>query len=216
MKMASGDGNGAQTQRSPDFRFNPNRAAEAIDFLARARPGLTQYFVGKLLYMADKAHLLDWGRPITFDRYVAMEHGPVPSAVRNMLQSAARLNAGGWTAPWGDERSWGKALGSRVRVDTQITHRGDLLRCYSIANSEDYEHLSGSDLEALTVAVQTWKHANFGLLREETHKDDAWAIAWAARPEGSRVYPIDLAHWAPEQERDDVRRYLEEIAPVAV
>jgi hypothetical protein len=75
------------------FRFRPEKAAEAVDLIARAQPGLTQYFVGKILYLADKAHFLDWGRPVTFDRYVAMKNGPVPSAIRNMLAAAAGMDA---------------------------------------------------------------------------------------------------------------------------
>lgn len=33
----------------------------------------------KLLYLADRRALLTWGRPITFDWYVSMPHGPVLS-----------------------------------------------------------------------------------------------------------------------------------------
>ena len=33
----------------------------------------------KLLYLADREALIRWGRPITFDSYVSMPHGPVLS-----------------------------------------------------------------------------------------------------------------------------------------
>lgn len=33
----------------------------------------------KLLYLAERRALLSWGRPITFDSYVSMPHGPVLS-----------------------------------------------------------------------------------------------------------------------------------------
>ena len=67
------------------FNFDWQKTVDAIEFLAQQKPGMTQYYIGKLLFFADREHIMDYGRPITGDRYVAMEHGPVPSAVRNLL-----------------------------------------------------------------------------------------------------------------------------------
>jgi uncharacterized phage-associated protein len=39
----------------------------------------------KLLYLADRKALLELGRPITFDRYVSMKHGPVLSQVYDLM-----------------------------------------------------------------------------------------------------------------------------------
>ncbi|MEQ1715723.1 MAG: Panacea domain-containing protein, partial [Hyphomicrobium sp.] len=69
------------------FRINWAKVVEAIDFVATLKPGVTQYYIGKILFFADREHLLDYGRPITGDRYVAMEHGPVPSAIRDILKA---------------------------------------------------------------------------------------------------------------------------------
>jgi len=38
----------------------------------------------KLLYLADRAALLRWGRPVTTDRYVSMDKGPVVSQILNL------------------------------------------------------------------------------------------------------------------------------------
>jgi uncharacterized phage-associated protein len=43
----------------------------------------------KLLYLADRAALLRWGRPITFDSYVSMPHGPVLSFTLDKINDAA-------------------------------------------------------------------------------------------------------------------------------
>lgn len=40
----------------------------------------------KLLYLADRESLLRWGRPITTDRYVAMDHGPVVSQIYELIR----------------------------------------------------------------------------------------------------------------------------------
>ena len=39
----------------------------------------------KLMYLADRKALLTYGRPITYDRYVSMDHGPVLSQTYNLM-----------------------------------------------------------------------------------------------------------------------------------
>ncbi|MGH7665300.1 MAG: Panacea domain-containing protein [Gemmatimonadaceae bacterium] len=39
----------------------------------------------KLLYLADRKALLEHGHPITYDRYVSMDHGPVLSQTYNLM-----------------------------------------------------------------------------------------------------------------------------------
>lgn len=39
----------------------------------------------KLLYLADRRALLEWGIPITTDRYVSMDHGPVVSGIYSLI-----------------------------------------------------------------------------------------------------------------------------------
>ena len=41
----------------------------------------------KLLYLADRKALVEHSRPITYDQYVAMDHGPVLSQTYNLLVS---------------------------------------------------------------------------------------------------------------------------------
>ena len=39
----------------------------------------------KLLYLADRKALITWGRPITTDRYISMDKGPVLSRIRDLI-----------------------------------------------------------------------------------------------------------------------------------
>lgn len=39
----------------------------------------------KLLYLADRAALVKWGRPITFDSYFSLPHGPILSFTLNKI-----------------------------------------------------------------------------------------------------------------------------------
>lgn len=40
----------------------------------------------KLLYLLDREALLRWGRPVTTDRYVSMDNGPVVSRIYSLIR----------------------------------------------------------------------------------------------------------------------------------
>src|SRR5574340_1046315 len=68
--------------------FDREKALETILFVAKNLATPTLHSVSKVLYLADKRHLQDYGRLICGDRYIAMEYGPVPSAIYNMMKVA--------------------------------------------------------------------------------------------------------------------------------
>jgi len=62
------------------FRFDREKLLHALAYMAdKDVPDLTKLKAAKLLFFADKYHLLHYGRPVIGDCYVCMEHGPVPS-----------------------------------------------------------------------------------------------------------------------------------------
>ncbi|MEK7221817.1 MAG: Panacea domain-containing protein, partial [Nitrospirota bacterium] len=67
------------TTKRKFFRFDPDKAIQAILFVARSITGATFHQISKIIYFADKDHLQKYGRLICGDSYVAMKHGPVPS-----------------------------------------------------------------------------------------------------------------------------------------
>jgi len=79
----------AQIRRLPRWPFplDSDKAVEAALFVVHRVTDPTLHSVSKVLYHADKAHLARYGRPISGDRYVAMKHGPVPSATYDMFKT---------------------------------------------------------------------------------------------------------------------------------
>ncbi|MDQ3624138.1 MAG: Panacea domain-containing protein [Verrucomicrobiota bacterium] len=70
---------------SARIRFNERKATQAAAHLLRLRGGPMSYLkLIKLLYLADREALLRWGRPISTDRYVSMDRGPVLSRVLDL------------------------------------------------------------------------------------------------------------------------------------
>jgi uncharacterized phage-associated protein len=71
-----------------NFRFNLPRTVQAIAVLIREESdtGRVDYLrLLKLLYLADRRSIELYNRPITGDRIVAMDHGPVLSNVLNLI-----------------------------------------------------------------------------------------------------------------------------------
>jgi uncharacterized phage-associated protein len=60
-----------------------------VFFASKGLNDLTNLKMAKLVYFADKRHLLKYGRTITGDRYFGMEHGPVPSRIYDGLRFGA-------------------------------------------------------------------------------------------------------------------------------
>lgn len=84
------------------LHFRQERTTQAAAHLLRRRGGRMSYMkLMKLLYLADRTALLTLGRPITYDRYVAMDHGPVLSQTYNLMVAEAAPNE-----PIGYWRQW--------------------------------------------------------------------------------------------------------------
>ena len=65
---------------SAQLRFNERKATQVAAQFLRLRGGRMSYMkLVKLMYLADREALLRWGRPISTDRYVSRDKGPVLS-----------------------------------------------------------------------------------------------------------------------------------------
>jgi len=71
-----------------EFTFSKIKALNGIVLLASKWKDLTTYHLAKIAYYADKEHLFEYGRPIFGDRYIAMQHGPVPSGIYDIIKIA--------------------------------------------------------------------------------------------------------------------------------
>ena len=67
--------------------YREDRASQAAARLIEAAGGRISYLkLLKLLYLADRRGLAEFGRPITFDHYVSMPHGPVLSRTCDLIR----------------------------------------------------------------------------------------------------------------------------------
>jgi uncharacterized phage-associated protein len=76
------------------LRFNERRATEAAARFLKLRGNRMSYLkLIKLLYFLDREALLRWGRPVTTDRYVSMDNGPVVSRIYGLIREESAPGA---------------------------------------------------------------------------------------------------------------------------
>jgi len=156
-----------------NLTFAHRKATQALNFLACRHGGkLNKLKALKLIYFADRYHLRRYGRPITNDRYLAMEYGPVASSCKDLAEMSEFLG----------------------REESQYAER------FLAPNGHDYlsvgevdtTEFSKTDLEALEYAWREYGTKDGFRLAEETHRFPEWKRheARLASPCESRV-PMD-------------------------
>lgn len=176
------------------FQISWEKAIEALVWLANEKPGISIYYVAKVLFYADKEHLIEYGRPIIGDTYIAMQHGPVPSGVKNLV----------------DRDSWlDPDLLERVS-DATVVERGSH-PSITAKRPPNLDVLSETDLACLRNSLRTYGDMPFGRLRELTHEERAWI---AAPDNGSMDYALMVDDDCPD--RDELIEEIRESAAYGV
>jgi len=149
---------------SVQFEFDYEKTvAAALYIVSKNLPELTMAKLFKLLYLADKDHLVRYGRPITGDSYVAMKDGPVPSNLYDLFKEMR-----------GKPHSPAALLlAKNIRDEESIFQYPSLIAHGTI----DPTQLSISDIAALDRILFQFGQLTFLHLRSLTHETPAWENA---------------------------------------
>jgi uncharacterized phage-associated protein len=160
-----------------DFRFNPQKFVQALVFFSKSgMTDLTKMKIHKLLFFADKLHLIRYGRPIIGDHYFALDHGPLLSRVDDDLDTAEDLAIGVNEAAVRDH--FGGYLTLRSNGGWPVI---------AALGPEKYGVFSKSDLKVLKDIVDKFGNMSASQLRKLSHEDPAYVLANRNRPEGGRA-----------------------------
>lgn len=158
------------------FRFNKEKAVAAIAFIAgrliERCDTATFHQIFKILYFAEQRHLVKYGRPVLGDFYVAMQYGPVPSNVYDMLKNIK------------DSDSWRHFEGIEAFFDVQgfaVTPK----------QSPDMDELAESDIECLEEALAENQGCTFEQLTRKSH-----GLAWQRAGQNAPMSFLDIAEEA--------------------
>lgn len=139
----------------------------------------------KILYFADQRHLSLYGRSITGDTYIAMQYGPVPSNVDDILKA---VRGDSFFSGYVDELKDKLAFENRYIVKELA--------------EPDMDELSESDVECLTYAIDLYHDKSFGQLTDLSH-----GMAWTNTARDRAISVKDILREAGDEEE-----YVEYIA----
>ena len=162
------------------FRFNLDKLIHSIAlFWERGIHDLTKLKAAKLLYFADKKHLLEHGTPILGDIYWCMDYGPVPSFAMNEMSEA--LSRSEVSKDLGSDynsmckvlrvkRSW---LSPYPRFEAKVPFNAGVF--------------AQSEIDALRCIAEEYGARTARQLVDLTHQDRTWIIANQCRTPGGRA-----------------------------
>ena len=131
---------------------------EALYYILKKIKKADKIKLVKLLYLADKCHLIHYGRTVTNDDYYAMEHGPVGTTIKDVLSldpfniSRKGYNYASKLIEKVDENHF------KAKPDAKIA----------------FEMLSDSDKEALDFVLEKFGKMKQWELRDYTHRYPEW------------------------------------------
>jgi uncharacterized phage-associated protein len=166
---------------SVSFVYDFDKALAALVYLAsnaETVPAFDKYKAGKLLFLADKHHLVRYGRPILGDYYRALVYGPIPQRTMDALH----VLVGDHAAQLGEGAAAAKRLGEVLEVD----HRYSYARL-GAKITPNLDSLSLSELRALEHIVAEYGKRSFDDLKVLTHAMPAYRKAWEQRGTGLAV-----------------------------
>jgi hypothetical protein len=137
-----------------------------------------------------------YGRPITGDKYCALQYGPIPSATLNIIDGVI---AGQLLDPYV------ASVAEAVELDRQFENP----RFKAIA-AYDASKLSQSDLMAIDHVIADFGRMGFAELKAITHAMIAYKRAWSEKPEGRNAADMDFEQFF-EEDSDAVAGAREEM-----
>lgn len=153
------------------FRFSPQKAFAALNWMVNDHPGIDLHAVLKSCYFADSTHLNQQYRPIFGATYRAMKFGPVPLEIYEMAKGEAL-----WLAEVGVEKTPWELRGYRLarsnndsKVDLSVFSETEL-ECLDAGIKKSTSMDFGDRTEA--THGSDWQKANLGLMRYEDMIDE--------------------------------------------
>ena len=134
------------------FKFDADKAVASIQYIVSNISKPDFYKIFKILYFADQKHLVKFGRPISGDFYIAMDNGPVPSKIYDIL----------------------KALRGDLFFEVKVAKFNKLIQVYDnhmikSLTKPDLNVLSESELECIDESINENKGLSFESLKRKSH-----------------------------------------------
>lgn len=174
------------------FKYHIEKFVKSVAYLSdRDVPNLDRLKIAKLIYFADKYHLVNYGRPITGDTYNALPFGPVPSRSLDIMEGAC-------------DSDFPESLDSNVEKlleSLDVSHEGRY-PTFTAKSDVDYSSLSESEIEILDRVADKYGMKTGSQLIDITHEEKSWR-------ETDENEPIDFRLMFDSEDEDYNRKRIE-------
>ena len=172
--------------------FNERKAAQIATWFLRQAGGIMRHLkLIKLMYLAERQALRDYGFTLTGDQVVAMPHGPVLSMTLNFINGDIESIDDGWEAWISDRANHEVALRDRPQDQAAL------------------DELSVAELEILDRVWNEFGHMNQWQLRDYTHMH---CPEWTDPDGSSMPIPLHRIFVALGKTQDEAKRLEAQVA----
>lgn len=115
----------------------------------------------KLFYFVDFGHVKKYAAPITYDCYVHLEHGPVPSTILNLVDAV--------------ENDMSESiLGDTLSIETRNGSNMKRIATIEQFDQRDKAYFTPSELQIMTEVCSRFKNSTGKNIEDESHRENAW------------------------------------------
>ena len=148
----------------PQIQFNLDYAKliHSILYIVNEMGGaINKYNLIKIIFEADKYHMIKYMRPVTGDKYMRMDYGTVPITALNLVNGDCM------------EEDISKAGIKNLPFRLKPVNGGGL---YMVTSREqaNTDYLSKSDMEALDRGIKKYGGLSFDKVKKINHREKCW------------------------------------------
>lgn len=117
----------------------------------------------KLFYFVDFGHIKKYASPITYDNYVHLEHGPIPSKILNLVNAV-------------ENDTENSILGDALLIE--IKDGSDMKRIVVSQKftEKDKDYFTATELKIMEEVCKKFRDSNGRNIEDASHKESAWLM----------------------------------------
>lgn len=116
----------------------------------------------KLFYFTDFTHVKNYASPITYDNYVHMEHGPIPSTILNLVNSV-------------ENDTEDAILTDSISIEMRDGSLMKRVITKGMFTEKDRGYFSPSELKVLDNVCRRFSNKTGKYIEDASHKESAWS-----------------------------------------
>lgn len=115
----------------------------------------------KLFYFLDFNHLKKYGSPVTYDRYVHLQHGPIPQSIKNLIDESC------------DDPD-NSILADAISFEKPESYHMDRILPNRKFTENDKNYFSKTEIETIIEVCSMFGNKNTKYIEDASHEESPW------------------------------------------